>query len=172
MDPGTDLLVRDLGLAAHPEGGWFCETYRSAERVPASALPARFGGDRSMATSILYLLFMVERSRFHRLRADEVWCHHAGNQMLLHLLERGGVRQVQVGGGTPQALVPHGTWFAAEVGDYTSMDRQGFSLVSCFVSPGFEYEDFELADRDALLAEFPAERELILRFTSEPGEKP
>jgi predicted cupin superfamily sugar epimerase len=165
-------MVRELGLAAHPEGGWFRETYRSPERVPAASLPARFGGDRSMATSILFLLLEGERSRFHRLRADEVWCHHAGNAMRLHLLERGRARRLQVGGETPQALVPHGTWFAAELGDPTSMDLQGFSLASCFVSPGFEYADFELADREALLAEFPAERELILRFTKAPEGHP
>jgi len=146
-------MVRELGLAAHPEGGWFRETYRSPERVPAGALPARFGGNRSLATSILYLLLEGEHSR-------------------LHLLERGGARRLEVGGGTPQALVPHGTWFAAEPGDHTSMDLQGFSLASCFVSPGFEFEDFELADRETLLAEFPAERELILRFTKAPGERP
>ena len=165
-------MVRELGLAAHPEGGWFRETYRSPERVPAGALPARFGGNRSLATSILYLLLEGEHSRFHRLRADEVWCHHAGNAVRLHLLERGGARRLEVGGGTPQALVPHGTWFEAEPGDHTSMDLQGFSLASCFVSPGFEFEDFELADRETLLAEFPAERELILRFTKAPGERP
>src|SRR5262245_2337175 len=81
--PTAEDLIRTLGLERHPEGGWFRETYRSPERVPRSALPGRFGGDRSLATTILYLLPAGEHSAFHRLRADEIWCHHAGGPMHL-----------------------------------------------------------------------------------------
>jgi predicted cupin superfamily sugar epimerase len=157
--------TRTLGLAAHPEGGWFREVYRSPERVGRDGLPGRFPGERSLATSIYYLLAAGERSRFHRLRADEQWCHHAGGAMHLHLLERGGARKLVVGGMTPQATVPYGTWFAAE-----PEPGAAFALVGCFVSPGFEFEDFELAERDHLLAEFPGERTLVTRFTRAPGE--
>jgi predicted cupin superfamily sugar epimerase len=154
-----------LGLAAHPEGGWFREVFRSAERVPAGALPECFGGERALATSILYLLAAGERSRFHRLRADGLWNHHAGAPMRLHLLEHGGARTLVVGEESLQVLVPHGTWFAAEpAGEW--------ALVGCMVSPGFEFEDFELAEREQLLAEFPNERELVTRFTQHPEERP
>ena len=162
MATEAERLVRSLGLEPHPEGGWFREVFRSRERIPAAALPARFGGERSLATSILYLLPAGERSCFHRLRADELWCHHAGGPLRLHLLGRDGARPLEVGGSTPQGLVPHGTWFAAE-------PSEGYSMAGCFVSPGFEYADFELAERSALLAEFPGERALILRFTRESG---
>src|SRR5262249_37406293 len=147
-------------LAPHPEGGWFRETFRSAERITRSALPARFTGARALATSILYLLAAGQRSAFHRLRADELWCLHAGGPMHLHLLGQGGAQQLVVGGRTPQARVPHGTWFAAE-----PAPGAGYALVGCFVSPGFEYADFELAGRERLLAEFPGERARVLRFT-------
>lgn len=160
MGPEAEHWVRALGLHAHPEGGWFRETYRSAERLPVSALPDRFDGERCFATAIAYLLRAGERSHFHRLRADETWWHHAGGAMHLHLLEDGGLRSLVVGAGTPQALVPHGTWFAAEPEPGAS-----FSLVGCGVSPGFEFADFELARRDTLLTEYPSERELIERFT-------
>jgi len=159
--PAVELWVRRLGLAPHPEGGWFRETYRSPERLPAGAIPARFPGERSLATAILYLLASGERSRFHRLRADETWWHHAGGAMQLHLLGPAGARHVSVGPERPQALVPHGTWFAAE-----PAPGAAFALVGCGTSPGFEYEDFELADGATLAAEFPAERALVTRFTA------
>lgn len=152
--------VRALGLSPHPEGGWFRETWRSPERLAAAALPPRFGGERALATSILYLLGAGERSYFHRLRADEQWSHHAGGAMWLHLLRPAGVSRLVVSAEAPQAVVPHGTWFAAE-----PAPGADYALVGCHVAPGFDYDDFELAGRDALLAEFPAQRELVLRFT-------
>lgn len=165
MNAAAEHWIRALGLAAHPEGGWFREVFRSPERVPASALPARFGGERSLATSILYMLVAGERSRFHRLRADELWNHHWGHEMVLHLLERGGARMEVVGPGLPPVLVPHGTWFAAVPGGE-------LAVVGCLVSPGFEFEDFELAERERLLAEFPNERDLVTHFTPQPEERP
>lgn len=162
---GAEAWIRDLGLAPHPEGGWFRETFRSPEVLPASALPARFGGDRALTTSIVYLLRRGERSHFHRLHADEVWSHHAGGAMHVHVLGPAGPRTLVVGGPHPQAVVPHSTWFAAE----PAPDAE-FALVGCSVSPGFDFEDFELASRDALLAEYPAQHELVLRFTRTPEE--
>ena len=157
----AERWVRELALSRHPEGGWFRETYRSGECIPAAALPARFGGERTLATAILYLLGAGECSRFHRLLADETWWHHAGGAMIVHMLAAGAARRVVVGPESPQALVPHGTWFAAE-----PAPGAAFSLVGCGTSPGFEYADFELGDRAALLAGFPGERELVTRFTS------
>ena len=164
MSPEAGHWVRALGLAAHPEGGWFREVFRSPERVGREGLPGRFPGPRALATSILYLLGAGECSRFHRLRADELWCHHAGGAVHLHLLEAAGARRPVVGGDTPQVTVPHGTWFAAEPEPGAS-----FALVGCFVSPGFEFEDFELGIRERLLGEFPGARELVMRFTRGPG---
>ena len=163
MNAAAQRVIDALALREHPEGGWFRETYRSAERVPRSALPERFGGDRSLATRILYLLAAGERSCFHRLRADEGWCHQAGGALHLHLLEAGGHRRVTLSPDQPQIDVPHGTWFAAEPAPGVE-----FSLAGCTVSPGFEYEDFELARRDTLLAEYPALIELVKRFTRAP----
>jgi predicted cupin superfamily sugar epimerase len=81
------------------------------------------------------------------------------------MLDGEGARQLEVSASAPQAVVPHGTWFAAE-----PEPGAAFALVGCGVSPGFEYDDFELAQRQALLAEYPAQRELVLRFTRTPEE--
>lgn len=166
MDSDAERWIRALKLEPHPEGGWFRETFRSPARLPASALPARFAGERSLVTHIAYLLAAGARSRFHRLKADESWWHHGGGAMHLHLLLPAGASCLVVGGDTPQAVVPHGTWFAAE-----PEPGAAYSLVGCGVAPGFEYDDFELAERVALLAEHPAQRELVLRFTRDPEER-
>ena len=163
MSERVEHWVRAFVLTPHPEGGWFRETFRSPERVLAAALPARFPGERCLATSILYLLAAGQCSRFHRLRADETWWHHAGGELHLHVLEPGGARRIVVGPGSPQAVVPHGTWFAAEPAPGSQ-----YALAGCGTAPGFEYEDFELAERERLLAEHPAQRDLVLRFTRGP----
>ena len=151
----ADALITRLALQPHPEGGHYRQTFKD------EALGAR----RAASTAILYLLKAGERSHFHRLHADEVWSHHAGGAMQVHVLGANGPRTLWVGEGCPQAVVPHGTWFAAEPAPGAE-----YALVGCSVSPGFEYDDFELASRDALLREFPAQRELVLRFTRTPEE--
>jgi len=164
MCPDADEWSRLLRLEPHPEGGSFRETWRSNES--ATGLPERFTGPRALGTAILYLLRAGERSRFHRLRADEVWLFHDGGPLQLHLLSTGaGYRRLTLGrdparGESLQCVVPGGTWFAAELAE-----GAGFALVGCTCSPGFEYGDFELGTREELSARFPEERALVERLT-------
>jgi len=164
MSPGADFWVRTLALEPHPEGGHFRETYRADEST--GDLPERFGGPRALATAIFYLLRAGERSRLHRLRADEVWHFHDGGPLHLHLFGPAGeYRRLALGrdpsrGETLQAVVPHGSWFGAEPGEGAE-----FALVGCTCAPGFEYGDFELGARVDLLARFPAQRALVERLT-------
>lgn len=160
MNDDAEHWIRTLGLAPHPEGGWFREVHRSTERIE-SGLPARFPSARPFLTSILFQLCAGERSRFHRLAADEVWFHHAGGSLRLHLLE--GAREYRIldlGPGQPQVVVPHGTWFAAE-----PEQRASFALVGCAVAPGFAFEDFELASRRELLQRYAEHADVVRRFT-------
>ena len=173
MRPETRGRIEALALAAHPEGGWYREVYRCREHIERDGLPVRFPGARSLATAILFLLHEGEYSRFHRLRADEVWCHNDGGNVLMYLLEPGagtrtgrGVRKVVLGRERPLYTVPHGTWFAAE-----PEPGAKYVLVTCFVAPGFEFEDFELATREQLLEEYPLEQTLVRRLTREYGEQ-
>jgi predicted cupin superfamily sugar epimerase len=163
----VERLVRGLALARHPEGGWFRETWRSPETLPAQALPERFAGPRSLATSILYLLAAGEYSRFHRLNADELWCHQGGGRLHIHRLGPAGAEVVELGPEHPQALVPHGCWFAVEPAPGAS-----WALAGCFVSPGFDFTDLVMASRAELLAAYPEQRELVLRFTPDPEPVP
>ena len=156
--------IRGLQLVPHPEGGHYRETYRSPETVQHAALPSRFPGNRCFATSIYYMLQSNEVSMFHRIRSDEIWYHHDGAAIIIHVIEQGGrYRTLRLGrdigaGDAPQAVVPAGGWFGATVeGD--------FALAGCSVAPGFDFADFELARREALLEEFPQYGDIILKLT-------
>lgn len=136
-----------LDLAPHPEGGWFRRTWRSGHEF----LPDGYPGARPAATGILYLLDAGEESRWHRVRSDELWLWHRGRPLELLLGGDGATPaaepQVTVlgpdiaGGQAVQALVPAGSWQSARpAGD----EHDGHVLVSCVVSPGFDFADFEL----------------------------
>jgi hypothetical protein len=154
--------IERLGLAHHPEGGWYRETYRSAERVAADALPSRFGGPRALGTAIYYLLRAGERSALHRIKSDEVWHHYAGDAVTLWMLDAGGAaREARLGPeGEPQVVVPAGVWYGARLAAGSA-----YALLGGTVAPGFEFADFELADRAALLAAHPQHRAMIEALT-------
>ncbi len=168
-----ESLVRSLGLIPHPEGGFYKETYRCADE--ADALPQRFGreaGPRAYCTSIYYLLEAPDFSAFHRIKSDELWYFHAGTGLRIHCLEPGGsYRALELGPGREYfAAVPAGDWFAAEPLDTQPAEaadpaERPWCLVGCAVSPGFDFRDFELADRSALVNDYPDQVSLIGRLT-------
>jgi predicted cupin superfamily sugar epimerase len=129
----ADRIIAALGLAPHPEGGWYRQTW------------AADGPGRPAGTSILFLLKADERSHWHRVDATEIWHFHAGAPLILSLAETaaGPVRDQRLGpdvlaGDMPQGIVPAHHWQAARsTGDWT--------LVGCTVSPGFRFDGFELA---------------------------
>jgi len=154
-----DIVAR-LGLEPHPEGGYFRETYRA----PATLYTP--SGERSLMTAILFLLVEGSPSGLHRLTSDELWVHQAGGLLELALLDadRPTGRRVLLGspekGAESQLAIAAGTWQAAGV-----IPGGGWSLVSCIVSPGFDFEDFEMGHRDRLLADFPQAAGLIREYT-------
>jgi predicted cupin superfamily sugar epimerase len=158
--------IAQLRLRRHPEGGWFRETYRSAESVARAALPPRFDGDRAFSTAIYYLLQGEEISALHRIRQDEGWHLYAGSALTLHLIAPDGAYSTRVlgwrpsAGEEPQAVVPAGFLFAATVNDPAS-----YSLAGCTVAPGFDFADFSLPTRAELLAAYPQHRDHIERLT-------
>lgn len=141
--------ARPLGLKPHPEGGWYAETYRHQTHVAGAALGKAYAGPRALATGILFLLLVGETSAWHRVRSDELWFHHRGGPLELTV---GGAAQhpgqpssVILGpdilaGQRPQSLVPAGHWQAARPIESEAV------LVSCVVSPGFDFADFALLD--------------------------
>lgn len=157
-------LIAALKLQPHPEGGHYCELYRSQENIPLSALAQRYTGDRSVVTSIHFLLESHDKSRYHRLLSDEFWFYHAGNPVEIFFLTQAQGLTSVVLGPLPlaqQALIPKNTWFAAQ--PLNAADD--FSLVSCVVAPGFHFDDFELADSATLIANFPLYEAHITAYT-------
>lgn len=154
-----------LELVRHPEGGWFRETYRSGETMPAQALPERFNGSRSLATAIYFLLEAGDISALHRIKSDEIWHFYAGTTLLIHCISTdGGYQTIRLGadlqaGELFQAVVPAGCWFGAELAE------EGFALVGCTVSPGFDFSDFEMAGREQLFSSYPQHAQMITRMT-------
>jgi len=144
-----DEVIRRLSLRAHPEGGFYAETFRSPLLL---TLPD--GRVRRASTAIHYLLPPGAWSAWHRVRADEVWHHYDGGALSLFRL---GMPTVRLDRNTPQAVVPAGVWQAAE-------PIEGAVLCGCTVAPGFEFEDFELGSAERLVEEFPAEAPLIRRL--------
>lgn len=162
----ADQLIAHLGLQPHPEGGYYRQTYVAGEILPAAALPARYDGPRPVATAIYFLLRAGQVSHLHRLASDEVWHHYSGDPLAVRVIEAKGMRRDHCLGGDwpagqqPQCVVPRGAWFGAEL----LCCEAGFALVGNTVAPGFDFADFELADRARLSAAFPRHRALIARL--------
>jgi predicted cupin superfamily sugar epimerase len=165
--PTADEFIRRLNLQPHPkEGGHFRETYRSADVLPADALPVRYGAGRSACTAIYYLLTPGTFSALHRLRSDEIFHFYAGGPVrMLQLFPDGSGKEIVLGpdvpvGQEPQVLVPRGVWQGSLLepgGEY--------ALLGCTVAPGFDYADYEHGLRDELLRTYPQFRERIERLT-------
>jgi predicted cupin superfamily sugar epimerase len=126
-------VVAALGLEPHPEGGHFREVWRDRPE----------GGGRGAGTAIHFLLEAGQRSHWHRVDAAECWFWQGGGPLLLSLSRDGTrVNQDILLGPQDAALmgvVPKGWWQAAR----PAADR--WCLVSCTVSPAFDFAGFELA---------------------------
>jgi uncharacterized protein len=166
LNKDAQYWINHLGLSPHPEGGYYCATFKSDLIIVRSALPSNFHGDRSASTAIYFLLDGRDFSAFHRLASDEVWHFYAGSSLVVHVINpEGDYSELHLGNGSDdgevfQAVVKAGCWFASRV-----KDAAGFALVGCTVSPGFDFADFELGVRSELIRTFPAQRKLIEELT-------
>ncbi len=157
--------IASLDLLPHPEGGCYREVYQSNERCLANGLPERFGADRAFSTAIYFLLQAGELSAFHRIKSDELWHHYEGGDLeILCIDPSGNLQSLILGKQSPQAkpmqVVPYGTWFAARL-----LPGYDHVLCGCTVAPGFDFADFEMADRDDLASRFPQHASLIGQMT-------
>jgi uncharacterized protein len=157
VNPQAQRLIAAFRLQPHPEGGWYRETYRSAERVTTAR-----GAVRAATTSIYFLLSAQTFSAFHRLASDETWHFYRGDPVTLELIDAAGryERRVLGEGDGLQTTIVAGTHFAAHVDA-----PDGWVLVGCDVAPGFEFADFHLTTRAMLSAAYPQFAPLIARYT-------
>ena len=142
--------IKQLGLQPHPEGGFYKEVFRSPQQI------SRIGSDtlKQACTSIYYLLEGEDYSGFHRIKSDEIWYFHKGMPLNIHVINKNGRHDVwelsDLATGNLSLVVPAGLWFAAEI-----PSAEGFVLVSCAVAPGFEFSEFEMADREEMKKNYP-----------------
>lgn len=163
----VNYWIRHLDLQHHPEGGYYREVYRSSGVIQRAALPEEFNGDRCFSTAIYYLVVAQKCSKLHKIKSDELWHFYYGDPLEIYVLEQNKSQiEVLTLGPDPeykqqfQFVIPKNAWFGAKVeGD------SGYSLVGCTVSPGFDFEDFELADRTQLINIYPQHQNIITSLT-------
>ena len=128
----ADEIIAKLNLAPHPEGGHYRQTWVAENQ------------GRPTGTCIYFLLKSGEHSHWHKVDATEIWLYHAGSPLILSLsaTETGpAVNHLltpDLTEGVPQLIVPENHWQAAQ-------STGAFTLVSCTVSPGFQFDGFTLA---------------------------
>ena len=166
MDRAQEL-IEQLGLAPHPERGFYVETYRATLAV--DGLP--HGGARAASTAIYFLITAAEPSTYlHRLRSDELFHLYEGGPLEVLLLDPSGPGEVRrlgldvAAGERPQLVIPAGTWFGVELTAGAT-----HCLFGCTVAPGFDFADFELADGPELGAQYPREAARIARMVRRRG---
>ena len=165
--PTPQELIKTLGLQPLPrEGGFYRETYRSAERLPATVTPSRHAPDRSLATAMYYLLTPDSFSALHRLPSDEVYHFYLGSPVrMLQLFPDGTARTDILGpdvlaGQNVQLVVPAGVWQGS------ALEPGGtFALLGTTMTPGFEFADYEPGEREPLARQYPAFADIIRRLT-------
>lgn len=166
MRKNATFWIEHFNMTRHIEGGSFAEVYKSDLRLAAKQLPASFNGERHSCTHIYFLLEAGQFSAFHRIQSDELWHFYAGGQLIIYEINEEGNLIEHILGSDPDAgetfftVIKAGHWFASRVAGGTD-----YALVGCTVSPGFDYADFELAGRQALINQFPEHEAIITALT-------
>lgn len=156
-------LVKTFNLIPHPEGGYYRETYRSHSKIQTCCLDQDFPATRNTSSAIYFMLQGENFSAFHRIKSDEIWHHYHGVTVDIHILKKDGSYECKKlglfgGNAQPMQYVEKGDWFASSCG------KPGVALLGCTVAPGFDFADFEMAQKDNLLKTYPKHREVIERF--------
>ncbi len=156
----AEQYIAQYKMSMHPEGGYYAPMYRSEHTIQIR------NTTRQLYSSIYYLLLSGQTSCFHRLSTDEIWHFYDGCPMVIHELNRDGTYKYTIfGKDCPepcfQYLIKAGTWFAA-----TPLLEDSFTLIGCTLSPGFDFQDFEIAERAYLIETFPDHQKLIITFTA------
>ena len=164
--PNAQYWIDKLKLEPHPEGGLFRQTYQAPLVIRQTSLPGVFRGPRHASTAIFFLLAGKDFSALHRLAADEIWHFYAGHTLVIHIIDPAGNHSAMKLGQNPEAgeqfqcVVPAGHWFGCCLDQISE-----YALVGCTVAPGFDFADFELAERARLIAEYPQYHDLITALT-------
>ncbi|MBL7740091.1 MAG: cupin domain-containing protein [Chitinophagaceae bacterium] len=166
MHRTADFWIQHLQLQQHIEGGWYSEVYRSALLLDKEKLPSAFSSERNVCTHIYFLLKKNGFSAFHRIKSDELWHFYAGDPLIIYeIMENGELKEHFLSNDAEKGhslfcVIKAGNWFGSRVADGGE-----YGLAGCTVAPGFDFDDFELADRNELIGKYPHHSELIKQMT-------
>jgi predicted cupin superfamily sugar epimerase len=166
MKLSADYWIEKLQLSTHVEGGAYTRTYSADTIISQTNLPPGFHGPRPVATAIYFLLKKDQFSAMHRIASDELWHFYYGDPLIVYEIDTSGNLTEHLLGSNPennehfQCTVKAGSWFGSKV-----KDGGDFSLVGCTVSPGFDFADFELGERNELLKLYPQHAATIEMLT-------
>ncbi len=158
--------IEKLSLIPHREGGHFKEIYRCGESTLVKSVDTASGVLRNYSTAIYFLLRSGELNALHKIKSDEVWHFYDGSPLIVYEIDRAGKLKENIlglnveKGESPVVVIEAGNWFCAELAETNS-----FTLAGCTVSPGFDFDDFELANKSELSERFPQHKEFIEKFT-------
>ena len=170
MDIPASYWIEKFQLIPHVEGGAYKEVYRSPMVLASDCLSPNFSGERHICTSIYFLLQKGEFSAFHRIHSDETWHFYFGDALMIYEIELGGKLIEHRLGSNPdegenfQCTIKAGNWFGARV-----IPPGNYSLSGCTVSPGFDFNEFELGNREKLINQYPDHKKLISSLTRLTG---
>lgn len=157
MKLSAKQIIKELELVPHPEGGYYREYYRSS---------ARLNNNYALLTSVYFLLTKGSKSLFHKIPSIEIWNFILGDPLVLVTLSNeNGLIETKLGKNLQaneklDAKVESNTW----MGSYLPTSSE-YALVTCNVSPGFEFDDLEFGKKDELLADYPNEEKIIEMLT-------
>jgi uncharacterized protein len=160
----ANYWIEKLKLQPHPEGGFYKETYRSEGTTEVG----EEGKIRHHSTAIYFLLLENKFSAFHRIQSDELWHFYAGSCINIFFIDHEeNLQTIRLGSNTEageqfQAVVPAHCWFAARM-----VQPYSYALVGCTVAPGFDFKDFEMAERKNLIRQYPQHAQIITSLTYE-----
>ena len=164
--PAAAYWINKLQLTQHIEGGSYRRTYSADLMLLQDQLPGNFHGNRAVSTAIYFLLEKDQFSAMHRLAADELWHFYYGDSLIVYEIDTNGELTEHLLGNNPgnnesfQCIIKAGSWFGSKIktgGEY--------SLTGCTVAPGFDFEDFELGDRETLIQKYPQHGAIIKMLT-------
>lgn len=147
----AEAIIEKLKLNRHPEGGFYRETYRSEKTITLDN-----SKERNTGTAVYYLLKGTDKSHFHKVSSDELWLFHQGEPLEIFMITNDGNIESKILGNRlelneePQVIITANVWFAARL-----KNEKGFGLVSCIVAPGFDFNDYELGNKNELIKSFP-----------------